>query len=139
MPGFLFQDIKRLEQFPDAMQRKETGIHGDDRFRAGFQRVEGKETNTRWAIDDHIIVVVPEADQGVRQDVLPADLSCECLRDPTQQNVGRSHIEVLANGQDNVAKKCRAFAGFLDEYLVHGPPLSANMSETVTPWKFSVE
>src|SRR2546425_1178959 len=121
MTGLLCQDIKGLEQFADTVQRKETGLHGDDRFRASLQRVESEEADVRWAIDNDIIVVVPEAGQGVRQDVLPADLTCECLRYPTQQNVGRSHVKVLANGPDDVTKNRELFAGFLHEYLVHGP------------------
>src|SRR5882724_890313 len=100
MTGFLLQDVKRLEQLPDAMQRKETGIDGDDRFRAGLQRVEGEDANAGGAIDDDVIVVVPEVDQGLSQDVLPADLPGKRLRDPAQQDVGGSHVEVLANGQD---------------------------------------
>jgi len=103
------------------VQREEAWIHGDDRFRARLQRVEGEETDARRAIDDDIVVVVPEADQRISQDVFPTDLTCECLRDPTQQNVGRGHIEVLANGPDDVTKDRRSFARFLDEYLVHGP------------------
>src|SRR2546421_6580425 len=121
MTGLLRQDIKGLEQFPDAVQREETGIHGDDRFRASLEGVEGEEADVGWAIDNDIIVVVTEAGQGVRQDVLPANLTCECLRDPTQQNVGRSHVEVLANGSDDVTESGQLFTRFLHEYFVHGP------------------
>src|SRR5207245_9363358 len=85
------------------------------------EHVEGDETNVLSGIDDHVIVVVPETNERVGQNVLSADLTRERLRHPTQQDVGRSQVEVFANGQDDVTKNRGAFAGLLDKHLVHGP------------------
>src|SRR5206468_12349048 len=71
--GLLGQDVEGLEQLSDPVQRKEAGIHRDDRFRARLQRVEGEETDARRAIDDDVVVIVGEAGQGVDQDVFTPD------------------------------------------------------------------
>ncbi len=121
MTGLLGQDVKGLEQLCDPVQRKEAGIHWDDRFRARLQRVEGEETDARRAIDDDIVVIVGEAGQRVGQDVFPTDLTSERLRHPAQQDVGGSHIEVLANIPNDVTENGGPLAGLLDEDLVHRP------------------
>jgi hypothetical protein len=121
MLRLLGQHLDRLQQLPDAVQRKEAGVHRNDRFRAGLQRVEREEADVRRAIDDDVVVVAPDAGHGLGQDVLPAGAPGECFRDRSQQNVGRSHVEVLANAADDVTKPGGVAAGFPHEHFVHGP------------------
>ena len=102
--GLSSEHIEGLEQFPDAVERKETGIHGDDRLGAGLEGVERQQTDVRRAINDEVIVVAGDTADGVGQDVLPADESRESFGERTQQNIGGSHIEVFANAVDDVSK-----------------------------------
>ena len=127
--GLFGQHLKRLEQFSDAVQRKETGIHRDDRFRAGLQRIERQKADVGWAIDDDVVVGAPHAGDRVRQDVLPADEAGERVRDRTQQNIGGRHIEVLADGADDVTKSSGLSGCSLQEQIVHGPRRRTGLGE----------
>ena len=127
--GLFRQHIKRLEQFSDAVQRKETGIHGNDRFRAGLQRIERQQADVRRAIDDDVVVGAPHAGDRVGQDVLPADEAGERVRDRTQQNIGRSQIEVLTDCVDDVTKNGALSHRVLQEQIVHGPRRRTSLGE----------
>jgi hypothetical protein len=113
------QQVERLQELADPVQREEARIHRDDGFRAGLECIERQEANGRGAIDDDIVVVASYPGKRFGQEILPPGEPRQLLRDRAQKNVGRSHVEVVENREDDVTKVAGLLAHAPRENLVH--------------------
>jgi hypothetical protein len=95
MACFALQQIKRLQNLSDTVQRKETGIHRNNRFGACFYRIEGEKADVGCAVHDNVIVTAFNRGDGLPKNVFTSNSAGKSLRCTTQQNVRGSQIQVL--------------------------------------------
>src|SRR5262245_22928327 len=72
MPGLFLQRVKSLQLLSETMEGKEAGIHGYDRFRAGPERIDGKQTDIRRAVNDREVVLRADFGEVIGEDRLAA-------------------------------------------------------------------
>src|SRR5215470_10154313 len=97
------------------MEGEETGVYGHDRFRAGPQRIVGKQTEIRRTVDDREVVLRSEFGEVIGEDSLAPGDASQTLWDLAQANIGWGHVQVFACRTGDVAKADRLIAGLRHE------------------------
>ena len=104
MASLSFQQIKSLEDLSEAVQRKETRIHRDDRFRASFRCVECEKTDTGRAIHDDVVILITDLLDEFGKNVLTTGNCGQFFRYRAEEYVGRSQIEVFGDRLGDVGE-----------------------------------
>ncbi len=119
MSGLALKQLEGLEQLADAMQRKEAGIDGHDRFPTRHEGVEREKADLRRTVDEHVVVPVTDSVEDFGENAFPIRQPRELLRNRAQKDVGRRNIQVGVDGPHHVQQARLAAVHVLDEHVVH--------------------
>ena len=67
----------RLEQFADALQREEVGLHGHDHFIDRRQRIQREQSETRRAVEDHEVEAIENGFESPSKEAVPVGIASQ--------------------------------------------------------------
>ena len=101
------QQVQGFHLHSNAVKRKETWFHRDNRFGTDLQSVKGQQADAGGTVDNNVIIILPYFFHGRRQPVLLSGRRRKLFRQRREQDIGRSEVQVLPYADNNVAQSRR--------------------------------